>query len=48
MNEKHIRQTKEHCPECNGEIVHDLKYDEKFCLKCGLVISAPYMHEGVE
>lgn len=50
MNEKNIRQTNLRCDECNGEIIHDLIHDVKFCSRCGLVISAPYMHEfgGVE
>lgn len=42
---ENIRQTNLKCPECGSEIIHDLGHDEKFCSRCGLIISAPYMHE---
>lgn len=48
MKKEVIRQTNLNCPECNGEIIHDLVHDEKFCKRCGLVVSAPYIYEVIE
>lgn len=45
MDEKTVEWTNEKCEECEGWILHDLRHDVKYCEDCGLVISAPYMHE---
>lgn len=48
MKKDIIKETNLSCDECDGEIIHDLVHDEKFCRRCGLILSAPYIHEEIE
>ena len=32
----------DYCPDCHGQLIHDIKVSETYCSKCGLVVSGAY------
>ena len=32
----------DYCPDCHGQLIHDIKLSETYCSRCGLVVSGAY------